>query len=82
MVPRWIASGPLEYFPSHNQHPAWAEIQVTAEGRDHILEIKKNEYFYAHIDEERYIDARDLDCALHKMTCRFSVCDAKHIGRD
>ncbi|XP_072368015.1 disintegrin and metalloproteinase domain-containing protein 19 isoform X2 [Scyliorhinus torazame] len=47
MVPRWIASGPLEYFPSHNQHPAWAEIQVTAEGRDHILEIKKNEQLMA-----------------------------------
>ncbi|XP_078406654.1 disintegrin and metalloproteinase domain-containing protein 19 [Cetorhinus maximus] len=47
MVPRWLTSGPLEHFPSDNQHPAWAEIQVTAEGRDHILEIQKNEQLMA-----------------------------------
>ncbi|XP_067899315.1 disintegrin and metalloproteinase domain-containing protein 19 isoform X2 [Heterodontus francisci] len=46
-VPRWLNSGTSEHFLSHNQHPAWAEIQVTAEGSDLILEIQKNEQLMA-----------------------------------
>ncbi|XP_060692694.1 disintegrin and metalloproteinase domain-containing protein 19 [Hemiscyllium ocellatum] len=47
IVPQWLTSGPLEHPPSQNQHPAWAEIQVTAEGRHYILEIQKNEQLMA-----------------------------------
>ncbi|XP_072923982.1 disintegrin and metalloproteinase domain-containing protein 19 [Hemitrygon akajei] len=47
MVPQWLSSEPRESVLSHNQHPTWAEIRVTAEGRDHVLQIQKNEQLLA-----------------------------------
>ncbi|XP_078267360.1 disintegrin and metalloproteinase domain-containing protein 19 [Rhinoraja longicauda] len=47
MEPRWLSSGPAENILSHNQHPTWAEIRVTAEGKEYVLQIQKNEQLLA-----------------------------------
>ncbi|XP_069755153.1 disintegrin and metalloproteinase domain-containing protein 19 isoform X3 [Narcine bancroftii] len=47
MIPRWLTTGSSVDLQSRSQHPAWAEIRITAEGKDHVLQIQKNEQLLA-----------------------------------